>query len=403
MIKLRLLLFVITLLMFSQITVAQSIDDHLGLAEKLKNEGKFELAIEEYRIVLSLKKENDIEIMSTIATLCKWTRNYKQAESWLEKIIEIDPQNRAALQELEDLRLKRGIHLMAGYGGWEVDYTKKAYDVQIFLGNIDWAEIYFGYSSYERAFYDRKKTFGKVYFFPKHTTYLKFEFNYKDYGYPKEINPNPDDNSYDKVPSYEIELNHNLTPDFRFSLYYEYFNPNFFWGASTRAKNYKIGGELNLRLLDLFNAKLYLARLKDPDPATFKVDKNSQQILNLDYKTEFLLGGGVEIYKGPLEAGLKYIPNRDLDNSLDYSYFINFVYKIRNKNIPFPLEARFDYIYDKYSQWSYLSGLTSKVAMFAIHAEPLKLLALRLGIKLLNKAEENDFGIFIRLIFKSRA
>jgi len=111
-----------------------------------------------------------------------------------------------------------------------------------------------------------KKHSVKCIFFPKHTTYLKFEFNYKDYGYPKEINPNPDDNSYDKVPSYEIELNHNLTPDFRFSLYYEYFNPNFFWGASTRAKNYKIGGELNLRLLDLFNGKIVPCPAKRPGP-----------------------------------------------------------------------------------------------------------------------------------------
>ena len=400
--KIIFMILSLLILIFQVLVFADGVEDHENMAGVYKNEGKFEKAIEEYKTALALKQENDIEIMSHIATLYRWTRKFKQSKLWLEKIIEIDPQNREAFAGLENLKLNRGIHLMTSYGGWEIDYTKKAFDGQIFLGKVDWADIYFGVSHYERVFYGRKKIFGKVYLFPKYTTYLKFEFNYKNYNYPLSINPEPDDTCYDKVPSIEIELSHYLTPDYQVSIYGEYFTPNCYWDSSVTSNNYQVGGELSGRLLKLLKAKLLFAYLRDPEPAAFDVDKNTKEVLSFNYKKVFLLGGSIGFEKDPFESALKYIPNRDLDNSLENSYFIKFAYKIRSKKLAFPLKVRMDYIYDKYSRWSYLSGKSSKVLMLTIQAEPLKSLGLSLGLKFLSRPRRNDQSFFIMMIFKSQ-
>ncbi|MCP2605284.1 hypothetical protein NLC29_03930 [Candidatus Aminicenantes bacterium AH-873-B07] len=132
---------------------------HQGLAETYKLKGEFEYAIIEYKKTLDLKKEKDLSIMNNIATLYKWMRKYKKSELWLNKIFEIDPMHKESLQDMENLRLKRGLHFEINSGGWEVDYTKKGYDVRLFLGKIDWVDIYFGYSKAERIFYERKEIF----------------------------------------------------------------------------------------------------------------------------------------------------------------------------------------------------------------------------------------------------
>ncbi|MCP2521134.1 hypothetical protein NLD30_11915, partial [SCandidatus Aminicenantes bacterium Aminicenantia_JdfR_composite] len=179
---------------------------HVGLAETYKLKGEFEHAIVEYKRALELKKEKDLSIMNNIATLYKWIRKYKESASWLNKILEIDPAHKESLQDMENLRLRRGLHFEINSGGWEVDYTKKGYDMRLFVGKIDWIDIYIGYSKAERIFYEREELFAKFYFFPKYTTYLKLEFQDKNYDYPN--NPDPDSTSYDHTPGIEIEVSH---------------------------------------------------------------------------------------------------------------------------------------------------------------------------------------------------
>jgi hypothetical protein len=59
-----------------------------------------------------------------------------------------------------------------------------------------------------------------------------------------------------------------------------------------------------------------------------------------------------------------------------------------------------DYIYDKYSQFSYLRGKSSKVVMFTLMGEPFSSLKFKIGGKLLSRPERNEAGIFIGLAYK---
>jgi len=379
---------------------AETYQSSILKARDYKTQGNFEKAIAEYKKALSQRKGRDIEVMINIATLYRYLRKYDESAAWLEKVLEIDPNNREALEDLKRLKLNRGIHIIGNYGGWEIDYTKKQKDIQIFLGSIPWLDLYFGYSDFEKILYTRTKFFGKAYIFVNPKTYLKIEFNEKNYDYPFYKISQPDDNAYDKLNSIEFEIYHSISPNYSFSLNYERFNPNFYWDPQAKASNYKIGAEFNAKFFKILQGTIFIHRIKDPNPTKLIVDHKNKKVLAFDYKTDYFIGGGIELESNPFEVGLKYIPNRDLDNTLDYSYFIKAAYKINEGRLKFPLKVRMDYLYDKYNILSYMKGQASKVYMFTINAEPLKYLIINTGIKFLRRPDIKETGFFIGFVYK---
>jgi tetratricopeptide (TPR) repeat protein len=378
---------------------AENNQKHFDKALLHEKKGEFKAALAEYRKVLEQAPKN-ITAMSGIAQIYRWTREFRLAETWLQRIMAIDPHHDEARNDLNGLRLQRGLHVSGSFGGWEIDYTRKSRDLEVFAGPFDHADFYAGYSKYDRFYYDREKVFGKVYWYLQPEMFLKLEFNYKNYGYPLENNPDPDDMSYDKVPSVEVELNRQLNPMFRVSLYVEGFRPSFYWDQTVRATNIKIGGQVNALFFKLVTAKLFLALLRDPDPETFSLDRAAGKIISMDYRWQSLVGGGLEFAREPFSAGVKFIPNRDLDNSLKSSIFINVGYTLRTAFIPFPVEIRVDYVLDNYSTYSYLSGQSTSVIMATFQVEPLPFLGLRPGFKLLRGGLQPGFGAFINVTCK---
>jgi tetratricopeptide (TPR) repeat protein len=372
---------------------------HFDKAQLHESKGEFNAALSEYHKVLEQAPKN-IAAMCAIAQIYRWTRRFTLAETWWRRILTIEPRHAEARLELSGLRLQRGLHFSGGFGGWEIDYTKKSMDFEVFTGVIDRADLYAGYSNYDRFYYNREKVFGKVYWYLKPDMFLKLELNYKNYGYPAENNPDPDDMSYDKVPSIEIELNRQLNRMFQVSLYVEGFRPSFYWDQTARASNIKLGGQVNALFFKLLTAKLFLALLRDPNPETFSLDKAAGRILNLEYRWQSLVGGGLEFAREPFSAGVKFIPNRDLDNSLKNSIFINLGYTLRAAFIPFPVEIRVDYVLDNYSAYSYLSGQSTSVIMATFQAEPLPFLGLRPGFKVLHGGLQPGFGAFLNVTCK---
>ena len=175
---------------------------------------------------------------------------------------------------------------------------------------------------------------------------------------------------------------------------------HFYWDEFTRARNHKIEGRFSCKWFDLLETEVFFALLRDPDSAIFTVNKELREVTRFDYKTRFLLGGNIQISTETFETEIKYIPNRDLDDSLSYSFFFNIEKEIINKNIPFPVVIRMDYIYDKYSQYSYLSRKSSRVYMFTLMVEPFSFLRLKFGGKFLSRPQRNEFGLFIGLVYK---
>lgn len=369
-----------------------------ALAKIYKFMGKFEEAIREYKKVLALKGGKDTDTMINIATVYRWMRQYQLSKKWLQHVLSIDPANREAREDLENLRLRRGLHLFFNYGATEVDYTNKVYEGKIFVGVIDEADIYAGYSKSERIFYSRKKTFGRVYWFPRYTTYLKIEFYSKDYDYPNLPNFAPDSNCYDKVPGFEVEISHSLGRNYRVSLFTEFFSPNFYWDPATKANNLKVGGQIEVEWLNFLNTTLFLHLLRDPNPETFQVDKIKGKVLNLDYQMQYLIGGGIDLDYYPIELSFKYIPNRDLDRSLESSYFFTAAVTAEIKN--YPVKFRVDFLHDKYSRYSYLSGQTSRVIMLSLLTQPFKNVDLQIGVKNLRRPGVSDNVFFVGGIYR---
>jgi tetratricopeptide (TPR) repeat protein len=389
----------VVLLLVSGMLVASISQKHFDKAQLHEKNGAYDAALTEYHKVLEQAPKNIIA-MSGIAQIYRWTRRFKLAETWLQRILAIDPHQAEARIDLNGLRLQRGLHFSGSFGGWEIDYTKKSRDFEIFAGPIDRADLYAGYSKYDRFYYNREKVFAKVYWYLQPDMFLKMEFNYKNYDYPAENNPDPDDMSYDKVPSIELELSRQLNRMFQVSLYVEGFQPGFYWDQSVRAANIKVGGQLNALLFKMVTAKIFLALLRDPDPETFSIDKEAGKIINIEYRWQSLIGGGLEFAREPFSAGIKFIPNRDLDNSLKSSIFINVGCNLRAAFIPFPVEIKVDYVLDNYSVYSYLSGQSTSVIMAAIQIEPLPFLGLRPGFKVLHGGLQPGFGAFMNVTCK---
>ena len=221
---------------------------------------------------------------------------------------------------------KRDFHILGSAGGWEIDYTTNNYSLGFFLGWNDQHDFYTNYSMIDKVYYRRSNlTFDAFWFFQKNT-YLQIGAGIKNYDYPFEINPDPDNSSYDQVPTFQIEYGNYFFDENYFNLGFEYFRPNFYWDENLRANNFKFSGSIRYWLIEPFYGKFYLAFLHDPDPETFVINKQEENIYEFSYQQQFLAGGAIGLSANNLNLELKYLPNRDLDNSITHSIFTKIKY-----------------------------------------------------------------------------
>lgn len=370
-------------------------------------QGRSEEALKNYEKAKGLHGENP-ELLKGIATSQKRLRNFHDAEKSYNRAIELAPKDEEAKDDLNNLKLKRGLQLKAFFGGWEPDYTRLAFEGALFYGGFDRFDLNAGYSYADQTYYTRHKVFANGYYYYNPTSYLKLNLAYKDYNYPVDPSvqkPNPDSNSYDTVPVVELEISHWFIRFLRGTFAYEYFRPNFFYDKDSHADNHKISTELYyITPFEPLRLKAMYAILIDPNPHKTTIKDRSlnmpvgttAQTTNVRYQTQSLFGGGVELSIKKVSAELKYIPNRDLDSSYDYSILAELGYEFTEK-----ISARLDYVYDKYSPESNYAGKTANVYMVSGLYKLHPRIDLGAGYKYLNLPTDNQHTGFLSLIFKT--
>lgn len=371
------------------------------LGDSLKRAGKLEEALQAYEKAKALDGKDD-ELIKDIATVQKWLRRYRESEASLKEVLTLDPHDREARDDLRSLQLRRGIKIWGWFGGYEPDYTTKSYETMIFYGGLDSMDIYGGYGYSDQVYYTRNKIYGKAYYFYNPRSYLKGGFYFKNYNYPADSTgkPNPDSNSYDKVPSIELEVSHMFPEDIRGTLTYEFFTPSFFYDKDTRANNYKIGGELEF-LFPIRGLKgtLVYAMLHDPDPDRTRIKGRGTppaSATSITYRNTSLFGGSVKYTHEPWEIKFKYFPNRDLDNSYAYSFFTTIGYEFNNR-----LRGRFDHVFDKYSSQSNFSGKTANVVLLSAFYKLMPYMEIGGGYKYIDIPRGIENRIFISILYKT--
>lgn len=380
---------------------------HHILGDNLKRQGKLEEAMAEYRLALKNDGAN-AELYKSMGSVSKWMKNNSSARRYYEKALTLNPNDTEARADLSDLGKSSGISLRLWAGGWEPDYTVKAYEAMLGIHTIDKLDIYAGYGFTDQYYYEWDKFYAKAYYFYNPRSYIKVAGSLKDYDYPVDpevAKPNPDSSSYDKVPSFEVEIAHWITQNVRATLAYEYFKPTFFFDTDVSANNHKGSGELYwITPLEYLKLKVIVAVLRDPDPdrTTIKGRPLPNNILvlatatDVRYQTSTLIGGAVELDSGPWSAGVKYLPNRDLDSSYSYSIFSKLEYSFTDR-----FRGRLDHLYDKYSDESSYSRKDANVYMGSFYYELSDGTEVGFGYKHMDLPTKDDDTGFISLTYKT--
>jgi len=377
------------------------------LGDVYRKEGRYDEAMAEYSKAKELGGEN-AGLMKSIGSIQKRQRINKASAESYKRALRLDPKDREAAGDLASLERSRGLTLRASIGGAEADYTTDSYEAALSYGGVDRLELNAGYGYTENIYYTRDKFFGSAYYFYRPDSYFKVYAAQKDYDYPVDSavqKPNPDTNSYDTVPVFEAEISHWLTKNFRGSFIYEYFRPTFFYDQDSTASNHKFTTEAYyITPNPAIRLKAMFAVLRDPDSQSTEI--KGRDNLNtapgeaaetdVHYKTTSLLGAGIEYSKDRWNAEIKYLPNRDLDDSYDYSILAGLAYDFTER-----LTGRFDYVYDKYSTDSNYSGETANVYLLSALYGITPSTDIGVGYKRLSLPTSDDNAAFLTFSYKT--
>lgn len=377
------------------------------LGDAYRKEGRLDEAMDEFEKARKLAGDN-VELLKSIGTTYKWNKEYSKAGEAYRRALVLDPKDREAREDLDDVRSKRRLRFTGSIGGWEPDYTTESYEARLSYSGFDRTDLNAGYGYADQIYYTRHKYYANAYYFYNQRSYVKPSFSYKDYDYPVDPavqKPNPDSNSYDKVPSFEVEVSHWLTGSLRSTLAYEFFRPSFFHDQDAHANNHKISAEAYyITKLEYLRLKLMYAWLRDPDPD--KTEIKGRDNLNtaqgtaastqVEYHSQSLLGFGIELLKDRWEAELKYLPNRDLDSSYSYSYLLGAGYRFTDN-----FRGRLDYVYDKYSSKSSYSGQTANVYLASVFYRLNPSVEAGVGVKYIDLPTKDDTAGFLTISYRT--
>jgi tetratricopeptide (TPR) repeat protein len=383
-------LCLLPLILVVQMTASQ---DHQRLGDEYMERGDFSSAMREYQQVPETVRHRDPSLLKQIATLNERTRHFTQAAEWWGKAIAANPSDAEAMDGLQALQAQRSLRIEGGYGGGEIDYSNKSYNINGFYGGVDWLDLHGGYSRNDKIAYARTNTWLDAYAFPSCDTYLRLGVQRKHYDYPQSAGSSPDNNAYLVVPDYQIEIAH-YTGENYVSIELEYFTPNFFWNQDLRANNLKLGGTIRNWLLRPLYFKFFASTLRDPDPQTFVADAGTGGITGFQYERVAMVGGALGLENGRWNVEIKYVPDRDLDHSLDWSMFGKITFEADR------LGVQYDFLYDRYSRSSSNSFQSSQAHMVSMTVEPTRMFAVRAGVKILAR-ESTTLNPFISFRIKT--
>lgn len=281
---------------------------------------------------------------------------------------------------------RRPLALRADLGGTEPGTSR-----QTFEGVVAWRaeapyEVQAGYTYSDQVFYTSSRGFLTLYrFFNDGRSYVKGDGSLRRYRYPADQTgrPNPDSNAYDWVPRGELEASHPLTDLLRGTVQYQLFPASFFHDGSAWTWNQKLSGELELRVLPRLRVAARAAALRDPDPRTTEIKgrpvPGSTALATrtrVDYRTTSLFGGWGALELGPAALKVEYLPNRDLDNSYDWSVLTTLDVRLLRW-----LDVRVQQVHDRYASVSNFPGRTAEIWMAAAGVLVTEGLRLRAGLR----------------------
>ncbi len=285
--------------------------------------------------------------------------------------------------------VERPYTLRADLGGTEPGTSRQAFEAVIARRGSAPYELQVGYSYTDQVYYQSNRGFLTVYrFFNDGQSYLKGDATLRKYDYPIDATvqkPNPDSNSYAWVPRGELEVSHWFVRSVRAGVQYQLFPANFFYDTASWTVNQKLAGEVEVKPVPILSLGARAALLRDPDP-------NKTEILgrpvpgapagtlasstNVVYRTTSLVGGWGAIDLATVGAKLEYLPNRDLDNSYDWSLLSTLDLRPARW-----VEIRLQEVHDTYSSLSNFPGRTADIYMAAAVFRATEAVRLRAGYR----------------------
>lgn len=340
---------------------------------------KFSDALDAYQRALELRGGSDPGTLKKIAAVQEWTRGFTQADETLRSVLRVNQEDEEARSMRNGIALRRSLHLFGSAGGTEVDYARNVQEAGAFIGWFDRMDLYGGISRTDRIFYRRTSIWSDAYLFPGGGWTLRAGIRMKRYEYPVELNPRPDNSAYARSTHFQIEGSHDFGGGNSLSLELEYFRPEMYWNTGLRANNIKVSAGLRSTIIGEIYGKLFAAMLRDPDPDSFVMEAATGTALGFGYETVTLVGGGVGYDGGDFAGEVMYVPDRDLDRSLEWSVFA----KVRYMPGRFGVQA--DLLLDRYPAIGTREVTASRVVMISVLANPWDALEVRAGWKALTR------------------
>jgi len=373
-------------------------------ADALRKQGDYEAALEAYRSEMGLTGET-ADGWKHVGWTQKALRRFADAEASLQRATELDPSDRETQDDLASLHLSRGARLEARMGGSEPGTSKNAFEGELIYGGFNRLELRAGGGWTDNIFYDALKGYANAYWFYSPGSYVKADFTFRRYDYNGLNRPTPDSNAYDKVPRGAVEVSHWFDQKIRVGFEYQLFAPDFFYDRSTRILNHKFTGELEARLGGGFTAGIAASLLRDPDPAaTLILDRpvpgapagtvcpgagqpNCAAATSVVYRNEFLVGGGLSYQADAWGAGVKFIPNRELDSGFDWSIISSLDLRPVDR-----LSFNFQWVFDRYSTSAgpAFAGQNGNIWWATVRYQLTRPLALGAGVKWVSNPSPAD-------------
>ncbi len=331
--------------------------------DALRRDGDLPGAIEAYERAIAAGGPR-AELLSDIGNCREGLREYRAAAAAYDAALVLSPGDRGTRQGLEDLRRRRGMSLRTVVGGTEPGTSAMAFDTEIRYGGLDAVDLVGGYGWTDQGFYTSSKGFATAYWFYQGGSYAKADFTLRRYDYPTDPavqRPNPDSSAYDLVPRGELEVAHWLARSFRAGLQYQLFAPSFFYDTGARATNHKLTAEAYwISPYEPLRLTAFAAVLRDPDPgATRILGRNGATATSVAYRNTSLFGGAAAVVGDRWNAELRFIPNRDLDDSYDWSLLSTLGFDVVGGALGFKLQ----HVYDAYSGVSNYPGRSANIFM----------------------------------------
>lgn len=371
--------------------------------DALRKAGDYEGALRAYQAEKAAAGES-AEVWKRIGWSLKGLRRFGEAARALRRAAALDPQDREARDDLEDLELSRGLRLQGWLGGDEPGTSRNAVNAQLWYGGVDRLELVGGYGWTDQGFYQSNKGFASAYWFYAPDSYLMADLTYRKYDYPLDAAvraPNPDTTSYEVVPRGTLEMSHWFGRSLRAVLAYQLYAPNFWHDKSTRVYNHKLSGELGVPLGGGLQVGLMVAALRDPDPGVGKTRIQGRYVAgspvsgNCDpgnladpnnpfcardtrvvYRVEPLVGGFVAYRADRWGAEVRGIPNRDLDAAYRFSVISALTLSPQDR-----LELQLQWVFDSYASTSSFPNRTGNILWATARYRLTRALALGGGVK----------------------